>query len=303
VSLVFAGIDGGQSSTVAVIGDERGRILARGRAGPADEVGADASSTRLREALRGALDDARRGAGLLEGSDFAAIVGGISGYDGRVYGAAPELPSARAVLLHDAPIAHAGALAGRAGVIAIAGTGSVVYATDETAAARTLGGWGFLFGDEGSAFGIARDALAAMMRAQDDGDASLAGETHAACEFFGVPSLRALTRAFYSGELARDRLAAFAPAAMCSPRFGPLVDRGAGRLAELVCAAITAGAPPIVALVGGVFDDESFAARVRAHVGAGVTGTQFVSPRYEPAEGALLLAYREGGLDVRELLS
>jgi N-acetylglucosamine kinase-like BadF-type ATPase len=57
---LVAGIDGGQSSTIAVIGDERGRILARGAAGPSDEVGATADSTRLRDALAAALADARR---------------------------------------------------------------------------------------------------------------------------------------------------------------------------------------------------------------------------------------------------
>ncbi len=303
MSAFFAGIDGGQSSTVAVIGDERGHILARGRAGPADEVGEGAGSTRLRDALRGALDDARRRAGLPDSSEFAGIVAGVSGYDGRVYGAVPELPGARVLMLHDAPIAHAGALAGRPGVVAIAGTGSVVYARDENGAERTLGGWGFLFGDEGSAFRIARDALSAMMRAQDDGDASLAEETSAALAFFALPSLRALARAFYSGEVTRGRLASFAPLAMCAVPFAPFVEDGAERLAALVCEAILSGAPPVVALCGGTFGDQDFAARVRDTIAAQVAGVTFSAPRYEPAAGALLLAYREGGLDVSELHS
>ena len=55
---LYAGIDAGQSGTVAVIGDESGRILGRGRAGAADEIGQDAQSTRLRDALRAAYDEA-----------------------------------------------------------------------------------------------------------------------------------------------------------------------------------------------------------------------------------------------------
>ncbi len=102
--------------------------------------------------------------------------------------------------MHDTPIAHAGALGGRSGVIVIAGTGSVVYSRNDEGRSCTLGGWGFLFGDEGSAFAIARDALAILMRAQDDGDASFVEQTRAACEFFAVPSLRALVHAFYKGE-------------------------------------------------------------------------------------------------------
>ncbi|HKE37033.1 MAG TPA: BadF/BadG/BcrA/BcrD ATPase family protein, partial [Candidatus Baltobacteraceae bacterium] len=123
-----AGIDGGQTSTAAVIGDERGRVVGRGVAGPADEVGQGADSTRMHDALSGALRAACKGAGLDAGTHFEAIVAGVSGYEGRVYGKMPQLPAARFVLMHDAPIAHAGALAGEPGVVVIAGTGSVVYA-------------------------------------------------------------------------------------------------------------------------------------------------------------------------------
>ena len=298
---LFAGIDGGQSSTVAIIGDERGRVLARGVAGPADEIGVAADSPRLHDALLGALDDARRAAGLAANTRFAAIVAGISGYDGRVYGRAPDLPAERLVLMHDTPIAHAGALGGQAGIVVIAGTGSVVYARDEKGTSATLGGWGFLFGDEGSAFAIVRDALALLMRAYDDGDFSYASETRAICDFFGTTSLRRLTHAFYKGEVTRDRLAAFAPVAMGFESFRGLADRGADRLATLVRTQIAAGAPARVALVGGVFADEGFRQRVRAGIQQAFPSAEVVEPRYEPAYGALLLAYRETGIGIAEI--
>lgn len=296
-----AGIDGGQSSTVAVVGDERGRILASGRAGPADEIGVGPESMRLHGALRAALDDARARAGLPEETIFAAVVAGVSGYRGRVYGRAPELPAERFVLTHDAPIAHAGALGGEPGVVVVSGTGSVIYACDARANAQTLGGWGFLFGDEGSAFWIAREALALLMRAYDEGDSGFAIETRAACEFFDVGSLRELAHAFYHGGLTRDRLAAFAPAALRFDTFRELADAGAGRLAALARQAIEAGAPATVALIGGTFADTRFRERVSAGIREEVAGVQIVQPRYEPAAGALLLAYRELGLPGRQL--
>ena len=297
----FAGIDGGQSSTVAVVGDERGRILGRGTAGPADEIGVNEASTRLRDALHGALEAACRDAGLAHDTRFDVIVAGVSGYDGRVHGRMPVFPSERAVLVHDTPVAHAGALAGAPGVVIIAGTGSVVYGRDGDGRSWTLGGWGFLFGDEGSAFSIVRDALSAMMRAQDDGDASLVVETQAACDFFAVPSLRRLVHAFYKKEIGRDRLAAFAPEAMRFEAFRSLADRGAERLAVLAHDAIVAGAPPRIALVGGVFADEHFRRSVRAAILHRIPGAEIVEPRYEPVYGALLLAYRELGHKLTEL--
>ncbi len=297
---LVAGIDGGQSSTVAVVGDETGRILGRGTAGPADEIGVGKDSTRLRDALHGAIEDARRNA-QLPPVNFAAIVAGISGYDGRVYGRAPELPATRVRLVHDTPIAHAGALGGRAGVVAIAGTGSVVYGRNDDGWSCTLGGWGFLFGDEASAFRIAGDALALLMRAHDEGDASLVAETHAACEFFRESSLRRLAHAFYKGEVTRDHLASFAPTAMRYDALRSLAYRGADRLAVLIRAAIAAGAPPRVSLVGGVFADRGLRDRVRAGILRELPDADIVEARYDPACGALLLAYRELGLHVTKL--
>ncbi len=301
MNVLLAGIDGGQSSTVAVVGDQAGRILGCGTSGPADEIGAGKDSTRLRDALHGALEDARRRAHLPEESTFAAIVAGISGYDGRVNGRAPELPSTRVTLTHDTPIAHAGALGGRAGVVAIAGTGSVVYGRNEDGWSCTLGGWGFLFGDEGSALRIASDALAMLMRAHDDGDASLEAEARAACDFFGTDSLRRLAHAYYKGEVTRDRLASFAPTALRYDSLRTLADRGADRLAALIQRAIAAGSPARVALVGGVFADQALRNRVRAAILRDTPAADIVEARYEPAYGALLLAYRELGLRVTEL--
>jgi N-acetylglucosamine kinase-like BadF-type ATPase len=288
-----AGIDGGQSSTTAVIGDREGRTIGRGRAGPADEIGAAPESTRLHDALRDALRSARDDAGLPESTQFAAVVAGISGYEGRVYGIAPQLPATRLVLLHDGPIAHAGALDGEAGIVVIAGTGSVVYASDGSKG-RTFGGWGYLFGDEGSAFWFVREALSSLMRRQDAGEPD-GCEAQAACRFFGVPTLRRLVRAHYAGEIARDRLAAFAPEALGFESLRPIADRGADRLSELIAAAVSGGAAPTVAYVGGMFADAIFRSRFSSAVLAAVPGARIVEPRRDPSAGALLLAYREAG--------
>ena len=301
MNALVAGIDGGQSSTVAVVADDRGRILGRGTAGPADEVGVAADSTRLCDALRDALAAASRRANLPEGTRFAAIVAGISGYDGKPQGRLPELPSKRVLLVHDAPVAHAGALAGQPGVVVIAGTGSVVYARGADRSSITLGGWGFLFGDEGSAFRIASDALALLMGAQDERDGSFGEEMHAAFEFFKLGSLRQIVRAFYAGEVTRDRLASFAPMAMRFERFRPIVSGAADRLAVLTCKAIEAGFPAKVALCGGVFADAHFGERVRTRIREMVPQAEIVTASYEPAGGALFLAYRELGIDVKEL--
>ena len=294
MSSYVAGIDGGQSSTTAVIGDRNGRIVGRGRAGAADEIGAGPDSSRLRDALRDALSAAREHAGLPRDVSFAAIVAGVSGYEGRVYGKAPELPTSREVLVHDAPIAHAGALGGNPGIVVVAGTGSAVYATGERQT-WAGGGWGYLFGDEGSAFWLAREALAALMR-RDDAGAFESEELRAAREFFGLPSLRRIARGFYAGEVSRERLAAFAPVAMAFPAFREIADRGADCLAALVRRALEAGAAPAVAFAGGMFADTRFGERLAAGIREAFPAVAVVAPKYDPCVGALMLAYREAGL-------
>ena len=294
MNVYVAGIDGGQSSTSAVIGDQNGRIVGRGRAGAADEIGVCADSTRLGDALRDALGDARVHAGLSDDVRFAAIVAGVSGYEGRVYGKAPNLPSEHLTLVHDALAAHAGALGGEPGVVVIAGTGSAMYATG-SAHARSAGGWGYLFGDEGSAFWVAREALAALMRQYDQGERA-SEILRAAYDFFGLADLHRIARSFYAGEISRRQLAAFAPLVMRSRIGRDVADRGADRLAELVCAALESGAAPVVTFVGGMFCDTRFAARVVAGITESFPSARVLPAKYEPSVGALLLAYQAAGL-------
>lgn len=289
-----AGIDGGQSSTEAVVGDERGCVVGRGSAGPADEVGVTSGSSRLRDALGGALDAARRDAGLPLETRFRAVVAGVSGYAGSVRGKMPALPADRFSMLHDAPVAHAGALGGDPGVVVIAGTGSAVYGWSPGAVWRS-GGWGYLFGDEGSAFWLVRETLAALMRREDDG-LPANDEARAACEFFGLPSLREIARGAYAGDISRASLASFAPVGLRFDAVRRLALEGAERLAALVRPAVEAGVPPLVACTGGMFDDPAFARHFTESIVASVPDANVIAARYDASVGALLMAYREAGM-------
>lgn len=290
--MLFAGIDAGQSSTVAVIGNERGDVLGRGTAGPGDEIGVDAHSTRLRDALEGALAEARSSAGIKNETRFSGIVAGISGYEGRVFGVAPKLPSDRVLLVHDGVIAHAGALGGDPGVVVIAGTGSVAVAIDEERRARTLGGWGYLLGDEGSAFWIARTAMQAAIR-----HAPCAGEKQL-LEYFQRGSLREIARSVYVDEITRAQFASFAQTAIglaqekegCACCYDPPFQaaRELAKLAER--ASHYAPERSKIAFVGGLMNDTWFRARVEAATSDLIEYANVIEPMHEPVVGALLLA-------------
>ncbi|MGA3037939.1 MAG: BadF/BadG/BcrA/BcrD ATPase family protein [Vulcanimicrobiaceae bacterium] len=297
---LFAGIDGGQSSTIAVVADEHKTILGRGVAGPCDHIGQAPDSPRFARALEGAIAAALVDAKLPADSEFEAIVAGISGYEGVIHGLAPLLRARRVSYVHDARIAHAGAFELRDGIVVIAGTGSVAYGRDVRGNETTVGGWGFLFGDEGSAFVIARDALASAMHSEDAGRSSeLVG---AAQRFFELPSLRTVARGFYTGVIDRKTLASFAKPVVVAaqagdPEAGSVTLHAAHALGALAatCASRLGIAGAIeVALCGGMFESDWFRARATEQIGLVLPEAQVVPSHTDPAGGALLLAYKEG---------
>lgn len=66
----FFGVDGGQSSTTALIGDETGRVVGVGRGGPCNHVGGPAGREKFVRAIEGCVGQACRDARL----DPAAVV-------------------------------------------------------------------------------------------------------------------------------------------------------------------------------------------------------------------------------------
>lgn len=296
---LYAGIDGGQSSTVAVVADERKTILGRGVAGPCDHIGQAVDSPRFARALEHAVSLALMDAKLPMDSEFEAIVAGISGYEGEIHGLAPKLSARRIAYVHDARIAHAGAFELRDGIVVIAGTGSVAYARTRRGEDVTVGGWGFLFGDEGSAFAIARDALASAMRSEDAGRSSELAD--AARRYFELPSLRAIARAFYTGRIERKALASFAKPVIVAakagdPEAGDVTVRAARALGELAatCAGRLSPSGVVdVALSGGTFESDWFRRLTSEQIALALPEARVVSSHTDPAGGALLLAYKE----------
>jgi len=294
---LFAGIDGGQSSTVAAIGDGQ-QTLARGQGPPADLVGEPRDSVRQRSAIEAALDAALAAARLPRTTRFRALVAGLSGYDAGL--SAPLDLSARAErvrVVHDTEIAHAGALDGAAGIVVIGGTGSVALGNGAPAArAIRAGGWGYFFGDEGSALWIARTAVRRAMLREDRGERSRLGE--AALAFWGSPSLRAIQHAFAHGELTRPALAAFAGEVLTLAREA---EDDARAVRDAACAELAALAstldrrlepatPRLVSYAGGLFADGAFVDTFGMALETEMPQADLREPVRDAAGGALALA-------------
>src|SRR5436309_10798827 len=77
---LFLGVDGGQSGTAAVIGDETGRVLGAGEAGPCNHAAAGEGRAKLERAVTGCVAAACAQAGLDPATvAFEAACFGMSG--------------------------------------------------------------------------------------------------------------------------------------------------------------------------------------------------------------------------------
>jgi N-acetylglucosamine kinase-like BadF-type ATPase len=306
MSEYFLGVDGGQSSTTAVIGDARGKIVGWASAGPCNHVAADEAKKKFLRVMTECLSQAAIRAGLpVQNSrwNFKAACLGMSGGPADKAVLLHELiDSENLILTHDAMIALAGANAGEPGIVVIGGTGSIAFAQNARGETARAGGWGYLFGDEGGAFDIARQALRAILR-EHEGWGVRTALTPALLEATSASDANQLMHFFYTPDWPRHRIAGLAEivnriADDGDPIAIGVLQHAAQELALLVGSVRrqlwAEGDAARVAWVGGVFRSETLLERFRTLVGL-EENTVCEPPRHGPAVGALLLAYRAAG--------
>jgi N-acetylglucosamine kinase-like BadF-type ATPase len=302
----FLGIDGGQSSTTALIGDETGRILGRGEGGPSNHAATEEGRGRLERAINGSVKAALAEAGLDSSIRFAAACCGMSGGPEDKRAILEALLSADTLIVtNDAAIALAGATPSGRGIIVIAGTGSMAFARNQADETARAGGWGYLFGDEGSAFDIARQALRAALRMEEGwgpGTVLRAKLLQAG----GAKNANELMHRFYAPDWPRDRIAALAPLVDAAAEAGDQEAAEILRYAALQLAMLVSAVRPLVcaaevavtqvAFAGGVFRSQTLRERFRQLVEL-EPRTACMAAMHSSAEGALFEAMRAAGLD------
>ncbi len=300
----YLGVDGGQSSTTALIGDETGRVLGRGRGGPCNHVSGAEGRTKFIGVLRECLEQASREAKLdLAAVTFASACLGFSGgpEDKQAY-SRELIRSLQFKVTHDAEIALWGATAGLPGIIVIAGTGSMAFGRNAEDRTARAGGWGYIFGDEGGAFDLTRRALKAALQYEEGwGPPTILRDL--LLDATGTSSADQLLHLFYTPEYPRARVSSFCPLITRAADKGDriAVDLLHGGAAELVRYVegvhrqlFRPGECGAVAHIGGVFQSApllaSFTTRVQNSFASRVE-----PPRFSPAAGALLEALRLDG--------
>jgi len=301
---LFLGVDGGQSGTTALIGDDSGYILGRGEAGPCNHAAAAEGRAKLEAAVRDSVTAACRQAGLdAAAMQFEAACFGMSGGpDDKRDILAAILRTACLVVTTDAATALAGATEEGQGIVTIAGTGSIAFGRNAAGRTARAGGWGYIFGDEGGAFDIARQAARAVLRMEEGwGPATALREILLPAT--GCTTANEMLHLFYTPAWPRSRVARLAPlvdeAALTADGVASqILSHAAQELAQLVAAVRNQLWRPAdaveVAHIGGVFESGMLLERFRLLVEM-EPGCRCHAPLHGPAEGALLEAYRAAG--------
>lgn len=308
MSQYFLGVDGGQSSTRAVIGDQTGRVLGIGRGGPSNYAGAPEGPDKFVVAVLGSLRAACKDAGLSAGT--VRFAGACLGFSGGPADKEPIvrqiLASDRTLVTDDAAVALSGATGGEPGIVVIAGTGSIAFGRNGAGRTARAGGWGYLLGDEGGAFWIAREALRAALRWEEGwGDpTSLRARLLDATGARNINDLlhRCYTPQFDRPSFARFTLLVNQAAESGDPAALEILDAAARELAQLAEAVhgqlFANGENAVVSYAGGVSRSRILRARFGERLLA-EAGMHVTPPVYDPGVGALIEAYRLAGLERR----
>ncbi|WP_099361600.1 N-acetylglucosamine kinase [Fredinandcohnia onubensis] len=171
-------VDGGGTKTLAVLVDANGTILGEGRAGATNYHVAGA--IKVREALEKAILAAFKDAGIDPSNvdNVKKAVFALAGIDTdndekEVSRVVQETVNGLAIKIerlqveNDCLSALLGSTQNKAGVLLIAGTGSIVFAHDGNNRIVRSGGWGHRFGDEGSGYWIGKQAIESVLKMQD----------------------------------------------------------------------------------------------------------------------------------------
>lgn len=299
---IVLAVDGGGSRTRCLAIDYTGKVVGESVAGPSNHL--LVAHDVVRQSLAEAVDQTLEEAGIKRG-EVICLSAGLAGVDFDGTGASQmksllyELGFLCTVINGDMVIAHAGALVLRPGVVALAGTGSVVLGIGAKGKRVKVGGWGPVYGDEGSAYRIGQMALRAAARMYD-GRGSKTALTKELLQALGLTEFRETISRVYLEAMEPREIAALTRVAYQVAESGDEVARkifltAGEELADSVEAAIRQleldQEEILVSYQGGVLESctllrERFIETLQQRVAA----CKVLPPRFPPVIGAYLLA-------------
>jgi len=304
----YIGVDGGGTKTELAAVGEDGRTLCRA-AGASTNPHAVGEGAAVRELV--SLMETIAGADGVRGLRVGGICLGLSGvasdaeeapFRGAVAGFLQRIGASHAPVsfLSEAEISLMAALGRAHGLLAVSGTGSIVYGVEPDGTRRRAGGWGHLLGDEGSGYAIGVRTLKAAMAAYDGavGSTDIVPSILRSYAFKDITELKAY---IYGPSIAKADIAAFARIAIDACERGDAVAaeivRGEASALAATAAALLDRHPRFaaeeMAFAGSVFrSSKTFRDAFRRSLAARYPELRFAAEPSgrTPAEGAALLA-------------
>ena len=305
MSQYFLGVDGGQSSTTAIIGDSEGRVLGIGKGGPCNHIKTGDGRVKFENAILGCLKGAASQAQIpFSELHFRAACLGFSGGPKDKEDLVRQIVSAEQFeITNDGLIALVGATGGQPGIIVVSGTGSIAYGRNSLGEVGRAGGWGYIFGDEGGGFDITREAVRASLRMEERWGPSTSLRARL-IDATGASDANDLMHRFYTNDYPRPVIASYSKLVDEAACEGDMVameilNRAAQQLASFAMSVRRAifhpGEVATVCPVGNVYN--SIILRTRFEMLIGLEDANiFAEPEYGPASGALLEAWRSAGI-------
>ncbi len=305
------GIDGGGTKTVCVLMDETGQVLGRGEAGASNYqiIGKKAAVLSIQSAITEAIASIGRVkveaiclglAGVARSADIQVAQSFVEQL--KLSDSIPvswALQPSNIVICNDALIALVGGVGHDVGIVAIAGTGSIVFGRNQEGCTKRVGGWGHILGDEGSAYSIAASGMRAAMRAYDGRDEPTSLQERLR-EHLGLLSLENLVEVIYQQGWGVKDIAALARIVDEAAAAGDevsvgIIENAVKELVQATQVVIDAIFNPSevfeVVTTGSVWHGLSkMRERFEASLVRQKPGARVIFPRYEPAYGAGLLA-------------
>lgn len=299
------GVDGGGTKTVAWlaplhdVGTET--VLGRGRAGPGNPraAGFEVAQANIDAAIDAAFADANLPRCPVAAACLCLSGAGRAAEQTRMTRWAQSRGLARVTrVTGDAEPILAAASFENWGVALIAGTGSLAWGRNRAGEVARSGGWGYLMGDEGSAYAIAQAGLRVATHAAD-GRGPATQLLARFQERLDAAAPSELIERVYASDMTRDRIASLAVVVFAVAADDAvaqrIIDSAAADLAAMVAALIKPLNLPVgnfpLALAGSVLEQqESFRERVLARLQQTKAEPGTVSIVSEPVRGAVTLA-------------
>jgi N-acetylglucosamine kinase-like BadF-type ATPase len=308
------GIDGGGSKTVCILIDDLCQVLGRGEAGSSNyqSIGIEATSQSIQSAIQNAVEAAI----ITNAVNIDAICLGLAGVsrsgdievvkslvnklqNNKSLPILWSLQPANIVICNDALIALVGGIGHDVGIVVAVGTGSIVFGRNSQGNIKRVGGWGYILGDEGSAYKIAAAGMNAALKSYD-GREMPTSLIESFKQHLGLESIEDLIEVIYRRGWGVKQIAALAPIVDLAAASGDevanhIIDNAVQELIKATSTVIDAifSHDSILEVVtaGSVWRGRcKIHERFTTSIVKKFPNIKVIFPRYEPAYGAGLLA-------------